>query len=83
MSASGQKQTCERALAMSALPPKADTAPSAWDAHQVRATSRYHNQLIPATSHALKLAPPIPIGRGCRRALADCTGWDSAKGQGP
>jgi len=74
MSALGQMQTFERASRMSALPPKADMAPTAWDAHQVRATTCHHNQLLPTTSHALKLAPPIPNAQACRRALADCTG---------
>ena len=68
---------------MSALPQKADMAPTARDAHQVKATSRHHNELIPSPPRALKLAPPIPNAQACRRALADCTGWAGAIGRGP
>ncbi len=78
MSALGQKRTSERALAMSALPPKADMAPSARAVHQVKATYRHYTELIPPPPHALKLAPPIPNAQACRRALADCTGWAGA-----
>jgi len=63
---------------MSALPPKADMAPTAPAVHQVKATSRHDNELIPPPLNALKLAPPIPNAQACRRALADCTGWDGA-----
>ncbi len=83
MSALGQMQTFERASRMSALPPKADMAPSAWDVHQVNAASRYHNQPIPTPPPSLTLAPPIPNAQACRRALADCTGWAGTIGQGP
>ncbi len=44
---------------------------------QVKATSLTAN-LIPTLPPALKLAPPIPNAQACRRALADCTGWDGA-----
>ncbi len=64
MSALGQKRTSERASGMSALPLKADIAPSAWDVHQVNAASRYHNQLIPTPPPSLTLAPPIPNAGG-------------------
>ena len=67
-----------RSWRMSALPQKADMAPTARDAHHVRATSRYHNQLIPPPPHAIRIAPPIPNAQACRRALADCTEWDGA-----
>ena len=63
---------------MSALPPEAHLAPTARAVHQVKATSRHDNELIPPPPIALKLAPPIPNAQACRRALADCTEWDGA-----
>ncbi len=79
MPALGQKQTFECALEMSALPPKADMAPTAWHVLYVKAASRHTPQnLIPAPPQRLKLALPIPNAQACRRALADCTGWAGA-----
>ncbi len=61
---------------MSALPPKADMAPTARVDHQVQKPPATITKLIPPPSIALKLAPPIPNAQACRRALADCTEWD-------
>jgi hypothetical protein len=84
MSALGRKQTFECVSAMSALPPKADMAPTARVDHQVQKTPPLPPQtLSPPLLTPLKLAPPIPNARGCRRALADCTGWAGATGKGP
>ncbi len=64
---------------MSALPPKADMAPTARDAHQVKKQPPATiTNLSPPLLNALKLAPPIPNAQACRRALADCTEWDGA-----
>ncbi len=52
--------------------------------HRARRASETSKQppspqtLSPPLLNTLKLAPPIPNAQGCRRALADCTGWDGA-----
>ena len=58
MSALGRKQTFECVSAMSALPPKADMAPTARVDHQVQKTSRRQNQT---------LSPPLPAPLNFRR----------------
>ncbi len=63
---------------MSALPPKADMAPTARVDHKVQKPPATITNLSPLLLNALKLAPPIPNAQACRRALADCTGWDGA-----
>ncbi len=68
---------------MSALPPKADMAPTARVDHKVQKPPATITKLIPTPPFTLKLAPPIPNAQACRRALADCTDWAGATGKGP
>jgi hypothetical protein len=68
---------------MSAVPPEADRAPSARDAHQVRAPSRYHNQLIPAapTSETTPEAPAQSASKTDIPAAVEQTPADDAPRQ--
>jgi len=68
---------------MSALPPKADMAPTAPAVHQVKATSRHDNELIPPPLNALKLAPPIPIAGGADVRWRTVRSGPAQSGQGP
>jgi len=83
MSALGQKQTFGRALDMSALPPRADMAPTALVDGQVQKPPAATSNLSPPPLNALNLRRPFqtPGGADVRwRTVRDGT---ARSGQGP